>query len=400
MWIDSVQSTIIDVAQRVSMTGALRTGHAVSAVVEGSEGNLSVVVAGVRIPIPDASQLQPGQAVTAELVESPTGPQLRLSPAQQTPADQTEASELVQFVAGALKSLGSTQSAELASQLIPVGIPFTEESVQSLLTLFTEPGSVGDDLQMLAALVEQAGAAGGVSAETARQTANLIGRILARQDADWSTALPRWADAAGRSIEARLAQLLAASGDVDVHGALKGDLRTLISQLRNNDALAAYLNVQGKFRAFQDATARILNRLDAAQLQNLHGLDVPYLFVEIPLPQGGPIREGRLHFFGESGASKSGAGVRNASVVLDLSTENLGDLWVTLQWIEGRCNCHFAATSPEIVGTIERAQGDLARQLEGVGYQRATIQVSLWDGDRLRATAQLMRRCTGIDVKA
>jgi hypothetical protein len=42
----------------------------------------------------------------------------------------------------------------------------------------------------------------------------------------------------------------------------------------------------------------------------------------------------------------------------------------------------------------------LVRALEESGYTSATVHVALWDGNRLRETAHLMRRFAGIDVTA
>jgi hypothetical protein len=201
-------------------------------------------------------------------------------------------------------------------------------------------------------------------------------------------------------LEAQIARAVSTGSLESLAQAARTDLIATLSELRSNEGLTAYLQGKNQLDLFQSAADRLVDRISSGQLQNLHRLDQPYVFVEIPFPADAPVRGARVHFFHEGRGDRQAFEGRKASVTLDLSTTKLGDLWITLQLAEGHCSCRFGATSEETVDAIEGAQEDLVRALEESGYERATVHVALWDGNRLRETAHLMRRFAGIDVRA
>lgn len=129
-------------------------------------------------------------------------------------------------------------------------------------------------------------------------------------------------------------------------------------------------------------------------------MDQSYLFLDLPFASGMPIREGRVHFFAEGRARDRGFDAKNATVALDLVTSRLGALWIVIRIFEGHCACRFCATSEAAVETLQSTAHELAQALDNAGYPNAAVQATLWDGDRLRETANLMRRFSGIDVTA
>ena len=382
------------------MPATVRPGHTLAGTIEGPPGNQVLAAGALRVPIPQTANLLSGQPVTVEVVATEEGLQLRLTPREPAPPPPTTAPPPADPLTAVLKSLGVTVSRDVAEALIPADLPRTEQAVRTLLSLVLRTATTGDDLQLIASLLTEGAAAGALSADGAREAAALIEQFVARGVGDFGPMLHRLTNSAGRYLEARIAQALA-SGPVDTALNLpQDDLRVLLSHLRTDQAVAGYLRGAGRWRVFQEAVDRTLDRLSAAQFQNVHALDQSYLFLEIPWPTGAPIHEARVHFFAEGQTGKRGLDARNASVTLDLSTTKLGDLWVTLQLMDGQCHCRFCTTSPDAAETIERATQELTQALENAGYPRTTVQVALWDGDRLREMANLMRRFAGIDLKA
>jgi hypothetical protein len=271
-------------------------------------------------------------------------------------------------------------------------------AAHAILSLFTQPDSSGADLEFLSAWILRAADDGAAPTDTARQAAALIARLVARDGDGLPSVIAEWAGAV--PIEARIADASAANHLETLTAAFRGDLRAVLSQLRADPNLTAYLQDKGELTAFQSAADRVLGRLLAGQLQNLHGLDQPYVFFEVPFAAGAPVREARVHLFHESRAGHRKHEPHAASVTLDLSTTELGDLWITLQFAEGNCACRVAATSPAAIAAIESARDELLRGLEAAGYAHATVHLDLWDGDRLRETGRLMGRFSGIDLKA
>jgi len=394
------QATILNLVPRSPLPATVRPGYILAGTIEGPPGNQVVAAGALRVPIPQTASLLSGQPVTVEVVETEQGLQLRLTPREPAPPPPATAPPPADPLTAVLKSLGVTVSRDTAEALIPAHLARTEETVRAVLSLFVRTAKTGADLRLIASLLTEGAAAGALSAESADEVATLIEQFVARSSEDLSTVLYRLTNSAGKDLEARIGQALTPPGHADtVLNLPQNDLRILLSHLRTDQAVAAYLRGAGRDREFQDAVDRTLGRLSAAQLQNVHALDQPYLFLEIPWPAGAPIHEARVHFFAEGRTGKRGPDAQNASVTLDLSTTRLGDLWITLQLVAGRCQCRFCATSPDAVETIERATEELTQALEDAGYPQTTIQVTLWDGDRLREMANLMRRFSGIDLK-
>jgi hypothetical protein len=400
MWLDSVQSTLIEMAGKAVAATGLRPGQSAQGVIEGTPDRLTLVVARARVPLSENTQLTAGQRVHVEVLDAGKGLQLRVTPlpaGEDTPA-RPAAPALEAVVARVLEGLGVPRQAESPSAIVPRALPLTDAAIRSVLSLYTERAATSEDLRVIAGLISQAAADGALPAEAAREASALITRYLPREADDIMPALEHLA----RNIpsEARIALAAAAGRFESLAETARTDLGALLSQLRSSDGLTAYLQGKGQLHQFQSAVDRVVDRISAGQLQNLHRLDQPYVFAEIPFPADGPVREARVHFFHEGHGGQHAFEGRNASVTLDLSTTKLGDLWITLQLAEGHCSCRFGATSEAAVTAIEGGQDDLLRALERAGYARATVHVALWDGDRLRETARLMRRFAGIDVKA
>jgi len=354
-----------------------------------------VQVAGVQVPLPADASLQPGQTVTIKVLESGQGLQLRIVPQASVPAHSLGALE--ELVAAVLESLGAPIGPELPSQLVPANLPQTPDAVRALLALFVSRGAMGEDLRQIAALVEQAVAAGALPRSDSEA---LLARIVVSEPGDFHPVLEQLADAAGHTLEARIAMALAAGNLDDIIDTLRTDLRAHLARLRENPVLQRFLQRTGQLRTFETAVDRVLERLVGAQLQNLRGLEQPYLFLEVPCSPDSGIQHAQVHVFSEGHGKKREFDAANALVAFDLATTRLGDLWITLRITQGRCLCRFCATRPAAVDALTGAAHELVQALEQAGHHGARVEVALWDADRLRETAALMRRFSGINVQA
>lgn len=400
MWLDSVQSTLIDMAGRALASAGIRPGTSVQGTIEGAPGRLSLVVAGARVALPEDTVLTVGQRVQVDVTGSGAEVQLRVTqlPIGESGAAQPTPTPLESLVTRILQEFGVARLAESADQILPRALPQTDSAARAVLSLFAQQASTGDDLESLVAWISRAAADGALPAETAQSATALISGLLARDGDSLKPVVSEW----GRAVplEARIADAAAANNAQGLTESLRGDLRAVLSQLRNEAGLTRYLQDKGQLNAFHSAADRVIDRVFAGQLQNLHAIDQPYVFFEVPFASGGPVREARVHVFHEGHGARREHEVHTASVTLDLSTSKLGDLWITLQLANGNCVCRVAATSRSAMETIESARGELLNGLKMAGYDRASVHVDLWDGNRLRETAQLMRRFSGIDLKA
>jgi flagellar hook-length control protein FliK len=226
----------------------------------------------------------------------------------------------------------------------------------------------------------------------------LIDDVLLKDAENVRGALER---VAARMRGATTARLVQSDGQPRLETILdqaRADLRAQLSQLREDPAMARFLADRGLTRGFMEAVDRVVQRLMGSEVQNMHGnANQSYHFFETPFPPGGPIESGQIHIFGDGGG-KGRDGKPRGSVVLDLSTTRMGDLWVHLNMQGGRCACTFRTTIPEAAEHLRAESRGLVEALQKVGYSGATVQVSRWDGDRLRETAALMQRFAGLQV--
>ncbi|HRK34584.1 MAG TPA: hypothetical protein PLJ47_08315, partial [Candidatus Hydrogenedentes bacterium] len=121
---------------------------------------------------------------------------------------------------------------------------------------------------------------------------------------------------------------------------------------------------------------------------------------EIPMQSAGPICHAHIHVMGDGGGKGHKLDAKSATVVFDLSTTALGELWITLSTSRGACSCWIRAQSIDTVAAIHRRSADLTKQLAGVGFSGATVHTTLWDGDRVQELATMMRRFGGINLQA
>ncbi|HNR29680.1 MAG TPA: flagellar hook-length control protein FliK [Candidatus Hydrogenedentes bacterium] len=388
-------SSLIPIARHHVLASALRAGQTFRATVHGTGDQPVLLLAGARIPIEGGARLTPGQTVHIEVVDSNAGLALRVLPGE-TPSGNVAASPdaaLRAALAEVLHAMGAARHADAAEAIVPRFLPPSSLVLRQLLALFFERGALGADLDRIQQWVAQAAAAGAAPRPTAENVLAMLAALAAGDVRAFADALERLARA--RGLEARLANL--ATGDAEAAEGLDDFLTAYLSRLAAHEPFRQFLRANGALRGFEAAARRIQERLDGVAVQNLRGLEQPYVFLELPLPADAALRHVQVHFIG------TGRGRRfekdNALIVIDVSTARLGDLWVTLSMVNGACRCGFRATDARAVEAIRANAGELAEALRDAGYPRAHVEAALWDGDRLRETAALMRRFGGLDVK-
>jgi hypothetical protein len=278
-------------------------------------------------------------------------------------------------------------------------LPRSDAAIREFLAPFSSAALLGDEWPALAGLVARAVAAGALPRRLAGLLAEPWRGLDAQNPAQLEAGLAGAADDA-MPIEARIAAALASGDPEALEELVKQDARALIESLRSDEPFQSFLRGSGQAKGFEALANRILTRLGEAGVQNLRSLDQSYVFLQMPAAMDGTFQRGQIHIMsgGKGGGREMDA--RSATIALDLSTVRLGDLWITLSLYGDRCSCCIRARSAEVVTAIEAAAGELEASLRQAGYARSAVQAVLWDGDRVRAFADLMRPYAGLDVEA
>ncbi len=391
-----IPTTTITIAQPTAQTGPWHPGQVLQGTVQSTENGLTLLVAGQHVPLPSGAAWLPGQPVTVEVAASQQGLQLQLTPQASPQAASLPPTDSI--IAAVLESLGGAINAAASSELLPPELAQSANGIRALLGQFVQNEGLGGRLQQVAIIVEQAVAAGVLSASDAEAFA-----LLSGDQAKPSAFLPvlrQLSNAGGHALEARIATALAAGNLDDIVDSLRTDVRGNLARLRNTPAFQEWLRSTGQAKSFNTAAERLVERLSGMHLQNLRGIEHPYAFLELPIdPQSG-MHRAQIHLFNEGKGRGRSFENKTTLVAFDLSTSHLGDLWITLQILHHRCVCRLRATSQPAVEALSNAADELIEHLDQVGHPGAHVEATLWDGDRLRETAALMRRFSGINVQA
>jgi hypothetical protein len=375
----------------------LRSGQVQQVLVQGNAEELWLPLGGQRIPLGKDSGFTPGQIVRAEVVPDEQGVQVRVSSAPAGTAPTAPVSGTASVLTAVLGALGALPALAYAARLLPEGMPRSDLAMRQVLQLFLRDGSVGKDLNSLVTLLSAAARQGAVSEETLQMIRSLLPEAVTKPGAMAGFLRAAAAD----NVEVRLRQAIESGTLRELLASLTREGFTALAALRQDTRLEAWLRGKGQWRQFEQTVDRILDHMAGTRLQNLHGLEHAYVFIEVPLPPESGLKRAQIHLMGEGGQrGKRGFEGQTTMIAMDLSTTHLGDLWVTLRTVAGQCECQFRAMRSEVVSAIEDNAGELKGALAEAGYSEARIGVSIWDGDRGRETAQLMQRFSGIDVHA
>ena len=385
----------------VSLTGGtlahFSPGQVFRAVVQLEDGGLFLSLAGQRISLGGDTALQPGQSVQVEVVLGGESLRLRVVP-QRSAAPQTPAIQAPRIFADLLEGLGLLERAADLFPQMPPGLSEQPGGLGAWLGLLASPEALAEDLQQVILLLGQASEAGAVSPEFLAEFTALVAQFGGAESGELKRLLMELS--ANRGVAAQLAKAIEKGAVDEVLDALQAQLRVKIGQLRGQEALLDYLQAKGQLGRFEHTLERLLERLSAGDIQNLHSARQAYQFLEIPVTPDTGFRWIQIHFFGDRSKGKQRAFTEQASVVLDCSTHHLGGLWVTLHTASGRCQCHFRATEPAVADAIEEDAASLKAALARAGYPGATVTASLWDGDRIGECARFFQPGRGIDLNA
>ncbi len=383
---------------------ALRPGATFPSAIRGESGSLFLFLAGKKLSLPESVPLEPGQRVRVEVARTQPEVVLHITPRprQLLDAPQKTPDLLFELLPRLLRQLGGTLPPQGSKGHAPAALGSKALAVHELLSLLMGRGGAGSSLEAVTSILRQAQAAGASLAPGTRELAKLLSELLTLKIRDLPALLQKLADDARASTEARVARSLRSGHGRELAADLKEDLKAQLSRLLGDRALTKFAESVGKRGAFDAAIKALVSRLSARDLQNLRALEHPYLFFEVPFGPKAPLRRALVHFFGESRRRRGrdrDIDFRNASVVLDLSTSKLGDIWVTLEAHGGRCRCRFRAERRETLAIIQEASPSLSSALKAAGYEDAIVETSEWRGDRLSETARWMRTLSGIDQR-
>ncbi len=364
---------------------ALRPGATYSArVAADANGQTFVRVAGQRLPLPEGATLPPGTRVAVSIPRGGEAAQIRMAhaPPQSTAAGAPTPGNALGALVQQLGQLAGGLRADQAVALLPPQLPADAALVRTVLTLLAQPGSSGGDLAALVRLAQAAEQAGMLRGGTAAALAAWQWPEAGAGVQTWRRWLERMQQA--RTPTAALAKL---------SGETPGDLRTLLMHLTQDEALRTWLAQQGETETFERAAGRLTQRLTASEAQQLHGLERPYAFLDLPVRLLDGFRHGQVHFLNE-GAAASGEGMTR--VVLDLDLTNLGPVWVALSCRGSACQCAVRAL-PQAQAALAEDGETLRAALASAGYQ-AAVRVEAWDGNRVDALAALLQPPAGLDT--
>ncbi|HNR34091.1 MAG TPA: flagellar hook-length control protein FliK [Candidatus Hydrogenedentes bacterium] len=383
----------------------LQVGHVLQGIIHASDEGLFLIAGQLRVQVSSQSGLVSGQAVTAEvLARNPDGQSFQFRITPQTTASPAPASLPAPGAAGMvetlLQALGSVKLPENAALLLPSSLPPSVDAARAALSFFVLKSQLGGDLRRIAAQIEEALRAGVPLRAETRALAGWLNRLVASEPESFESVLRHWLSEAGAPTEARMARAMSEGESNRLADWLRTDVRAALAQMRNDGALTSYLRAQGGRIGFDEAIGRVLERLTANQLQNLRGTEIPYWVAEVPFAPGGTIQGGLVHFLTDGRRAKATSRSGYATIALDLTTTRLGNLWILLYAGGGECHCRVQATEEAVIKALNDAANELRTSLEKAGYDRATIQIAEWDGDRLRETAALFRRHAGLQVTA
>ena len=417
----------------------------IQATIEASPQGLYVQVGNLRIPIESQPNLQPGQTVLIELIPQPDGARLQVSPLQQqtqnapsrqlfqttntipnqppdsitlqsgsqgitqtntvSPAPPQPTQDIAQVIRSALDALAAAGNRinippETLEPLMPTSMPVTNQTVQNILSLMATQTSLGKELQQVLSLLQETAPVHQVPLPPVIESLILAERALATPDRDFPNTLSQFIRAFSTPVASKIADILGQQEPAAFQRLIQEDLQTQLNQIRENPAILRAMESRGQAEWFVSTVDRIANRIMGNQLQNLWSLNDAYLFVELPFSAESPIRAGRIHILGEGSGKGRHFNDQPVSVVLDLSTSRLGDVWIRLAVAKSQCNCTIMATHENAVAALQAESDTLKTSLEKAGYPNSRVHIATWDGNRLRETLSLLRRFKGINIKA
>ncbi len=384
----SQNSPILQNAPATLPPTLLADGARLLTTVRGSAETPFLLLGSQRVPIQQGSGLQPGDTVRVTLLLREGTPRFEIA-REATSAPPKPADALGTL----LTRLGEMAGKPVPGSLVPPQFP-AGDSVRQLVQLFQQHNDVAPGVARLAEQLRVALPSGHPVLAQISSILEHFGSIFASDPAQIAARLK-----ALTQRRAPEASLLAAS-PAELAALAKSDLASLLVALQGDDALLAALRDSGQLDDFVSATTALLERLDGARAQQLHGQSHGYVYLELPLPSESGFAHAAVHFFHEGTPRPDARAELPAVAVLDLELSGLGPVWISLRAHGGTCTCEMLATTPEAQQLLEAERATFTAALQEAGFQRAEVRAGKWNGDRLAQTADLLGTLRPLDLSA
>lgn len=385
----------LTVGLRPDASSSLFPGQQGSALVQRGEAGLFLRVAGQVLPLPADAPFVPGQPVLWRFEAGESGLRFLIRARPPGPAEAAQTGgAAAQLLARSLGALGLAFPLEQVSRMLPPGIAADSVRVLPILRLLF--GSGAGETRWLMETLHRA-AQGGVLSRADAAILGAVAQLLAAQDAEgFRRLLERLGSE--RRIEARLAAMLE-TGHTEGLEALREEWGQTLARLRGDETLREWLRAQGLLKRFEDAVGSVLERQRGAQLQELHALQRPYCFFDLPPAGETGCERAQLHVLPDPRGAAAGEHAVH-QVVLDLETRHLGRCWVQTVLHRGGCSCTFQVERAMARDAVAAAAGELEQGLRDAGLAHAAVHVCGWNGDRAAMLARLLGAdAAGLDVQ-
>jgi hypothetical protein len=372
-------------------------------IVISTQNGLAVQVAGQKIPLPNNTTLASGQAVEVQLQSKgavePTVT-VRALPASEAPAaNQARPSNpLITLLKDVLPRVmpDTKLSAEQLQTLIPSAIPVQQSVVGVLLTLFHQQEPIGSIGAVILQLLGKAEEEGVIDSPKLANVRRSLPQNSLKDMGDWTRILKQSVSNVSRSPERIVSQMLRGIKGVDLpQDMLASNIRGLL----NLPALKQYLETTGEWKTFVNHAHSMLDLLDGIQLANFRGMNYPYIFMELPLPSDSFFQRAQLHVMSESSDDAEEEEQRVDSVVIDLNTTMLGEMWIRLQRMGDTCQCQIQMVENDSISVVSAARGKLQAALKEHGYEAVSISVEPMEIGRIEQLVHLLGKSTPLDFK-
>ncbi len=391
---------------------ALRIGQTFTATVHIAAQSTYLMIAGKRLQLPENS-FESGQLVRVSVQQDKDGTvrllMTALSPSRPSPQNLSPTSALNLAPAETVLRetatlLGLTQYLARIESVLPQALPNKNEYLQHWMQVLYGTESPGVQLQQLHTWLQQASLAGVLSPQDQNLIA-LLGHLLHPFGSDFAALLRRmYQDQRSEARIARHIHSLDATSSMNTPGLQTKEIFESIhfqlAQLKAQKSLLQYLGSLGQRNNFLSVLDQVLQRLEAVRYQNLHGLDHPYAFWEIPLDEQSGFTRCQIHFFGDEKNPNNASKTPAVSIVLDIETEHLGQLWIQLQIHDLTCSCLLQSDKAETRALLKSESKALEDGLRQAGLQVESCEVRAWTGDRMAMLTRLFQRFNTFEIHA
>ena len=273
---------------------------------------------------------------------------------------------------------------------MPAHLPASSETVSGVISRLTAAEGAGPALGRVVSMLAAA-AQNGVVPASPQAVAAVVAWLVGPSPTPgrWKERLRATDSAPPESI---LLRLLLGEDAGELTAELQATPEQVLAELAADEGLRASADQLGRGEEWEAALSELMARNDGDRLVALHGLASPYRFVDLPVEGSAGWRRAQVHLL----AGPGGAG----TVVVDIHTPNLGDVWMSLSIVGDSGRLKVQSTTDDGRAAFERARPTLIESLAQGGFGDIQVDVEPWDGDRLAAAAALFGAYRSVEVDA